>query len=104
MVWPENSSDIDPLRNPDAADAIDDAARAIKAPILVGAVLEDPADNGVQNAALVWTPDRGVTAQYTKRHPVPFAEYIPLRPIARMVASINCFRRISLTASALAKR
>jgi apolipoprotein N-acyltransferase len=87
VIWPENSSDIDPFVNADATDAIDDAARAIKAPILVGAVLQDPAEGGVQNAALVWTPDHGVTARYTKRHPVPFAEYIPLRPIARLVSS-----------------
>ncbi len=29
VIWPENSSDIDPLRNPDAAAQIDRAARAI---------------------------------------------------------------------------
>ncbi len=39
VIWPENSSDIDPLANPDAADQIAVAAEAIKAPILVGGVL-----------------------------------------------------------------
>ena len=43
VVWPENSSDIDPLRNADAAAVINDApSTAIGAPILVGAVLEGP--------------------------------------------------------------
>ena len=37
VVWPENSSDIDPLRNPDAAARISAAADAIGVPILVGA-------------------------------------------------------------------
>src|SRR5262245_59251254 len=49
VVWPENSSDIDPIRNPDAAAAIDTAARAIRPPILVGAVLDGP-ETGVENA------------------------------------------------------
>jgi len=38
---------------------------------------------------LVWESGRGVTASYQKQHPVPFAEYLPLRkwiePIARAV-------------------
>ncbi|EUA71980.1 apolipoN-acyltransferase domain protein [Mycobacteroides abscessus subsp. bolletii 1513] len=29
VVWPENSSDIDPIRNADAAEAINEAAQAI---------------------------------------------------------------------------
>ncbi|GAA3243261.1 apolipoprotein N-acyltransferase [Dactylosporangium siamense] len=94
VVWPENSSDIDPLRNADAAAAIATAARAVGVPILVGAVLTDPAV-GVENAGLVWEPDvdadgnarqGGVSARYTKRHPVPFAETMPLRDIARIVS------------------
>jgi apolipoprotein N-acyltransferase len=86
VIWPENSSDIDPLRNADAGKVIDDAARAIKAPILVGAVLVTPA-GGVENAGLVWQAGQGVTDRYVKRHPVPFAEYVPLRRIARMVSA-----------------
>ena len=42
VIWPENSSDIDPIRNPDAAQEISTAAAAIHAPILVGAVLAAP--------------------------------------------------------------
>ena len=36
VIWPEDSSDIDPLVNPDAAQQISAAAEAIGAPILVG--------------------------------------------------------------------
>ena len=85
VVWPENSSDIDPIRNTDAAAAINAAARAIGVPILVGAVLSDPTV-GVENASLVWEADRGVTGRYAKRHPAPFAEYVPLRDLARAVS------------------
>jgi len=82
MVWPENASDIDPLRNSDAASVISAAVDAIKAPIILGAVLEEPRPN-VSNASLLYLPGRGLTARYIKQHPVPFAEYIPYRSFFR---------------------
>ena len=52
VVWPENSSDIDPFRNPDAAAADRQRAdRAIGVPILVGAVLDEPPGHGVERRA-----------------------------------------------------
>ncbi|WBB77043.1 apolipoprotein N-acyltransferase [Micromonospora sp. WMMD1128] len=89
VVWPENSSDIDPLRNPAAGYRISQAADAIGAPILVGAVLLGPGEGEVRNAGLLWRPGSGadLTQLYTKRHPVPFAEYVPLRSIARKVSA-----------------
>jgi apolipoprotein N-acyltransferase len=85
VVWPENSSDIDPLRNADAAARIAQAAAAIEAPILVGALLRNPGEDGPRNAGIVWQPGTGPGQTYVKRHPVPFAEYIPLRALARLV-------------------
>ncbi len=88
VIWPENSSDIDPLRNPDAGEQIDRAADAIGAPILVGGVLLNPADpprddhpGTVLNVSLVWDPVSGPGESYVKRHPVPFGEYLPLRDV-----------------------
>ncbi|MEU8421174.1 apolipoprotein N-acyltransferase [Micromonospora sp. NPDC048835] len=88
VVWPENSSDIDPLRNPAAGARISQAADAIGAPILVGAVLLGPGAGQVRNAGILWLPGTGADLDqlYTKRHPVPFAEYVPLRDVARMVS------------------
>ncbi|MFI6236167.1 apolipoprotein N-acyltransferase [Micromonospora sp. NPDC050784] len=88
VVWPENSSDIDPLRNPAAGARISQAADTIGAPILVGAVLLGPDAGQVRNAGILWHPGTGpdLDQLYTKRHPVPFAEYVPLRDVARMVS------------------
>ena len=88
VVWPENSSDIDPLINQDAAQRIADAAQTIGAPILVGAVLQGDKPLEIKNAAILWRPVTGpdLTQLYIKRHPVPFAEYMPLRPIAQAVS------------------
>jgi apolipoprotein N-acyltransferase len=82
VVWPENASDIDPTRNPDAANVIDGAMGAINAPIVLGAVLREPSPRE-SNASLLYLPGRGLTWRYVKQHPVPFAEYIPYRPFFR---------------------
>ena len=82
VVWPENASDIDPLRNPDAAVVINGAVGAINAPLILGAVLQGPRPY-VSNASLLYLPGQGVTARYIKQHPVPFAEYIPYRSFFR---------------------
>jgi apolipoprotein N-acyltransferase len=82
VLWPENSSDIDPYRNDDAAGQIERAARAIDAPILVGAVVQGPG-RFISNTAIVWDPEDGPGETYVKRHPVPFGEYVPARSFFR---------------------
>ncbi|CAB4935373.1 MAG: apolipoprotein N-acyltransferase [Actinobacteria bacterium] len=82
VIWPENSSDIDPYLNDDAAAAIDRAAQAIGAPILVGAVVSGPG-RFISNTAIVWDPETGPGETYVKRHPVPLAEYVPARSFFR---------------------
>ncbi|MFP5069939.1 apolipoprotein N-acyltransferase [Pseudonocardia nantongensis] len=86
VIWPENSSDIDPLRNPDAAARIDAAAAAIRAPIMVGAVLVNP-DRTTSNAALVWQAGQGVVDRQDKRRIQPFGEYMPWRSFFRLFSS-----------------
>lgn len=86
VVWPENSSDVDPLRDAGAAALIGQATDAIGVPVLVGAVLDGPGER-LSNAAIVWRPGTGPGERYVKRHPAPFAEYIPLRPISRLFSA-----------------
>jgi apolipoprotein N-acyltransferase len=93
VIWPENSSDIDPYTNADAARQIDRAAQAIGAPILVGAVVEGPGEY-ISNTAIVWDPDDGPGDTYVKRHPVPFGEYIPYRAFFRLFSEqVDLVRR-----------
>jgi apolipoprotein N-acyltransferase len=90
VLWPENASDIDPLRNPDAAAAIDRAARAVGVPIVLGTVLAgDPAPDGTAtatNSVLVWQPGVGVVDRTDKRRVQPFGEYLPWRPFFRLLS------------------
>ncbi len=86
VIWPENSSDIDPLRNADAAARIDAAAAAVQAPIQVGAVLAN-GNRTTSNAALVWEAGRGVVDRADKRRIQPFGEYMPWRSFFRLFSS-----------------
>ncbi|WP_307161759.1 apolipoprotein N-acyltransferase [Streptomyces rishiriensis] len=77
VLWPENSSDIDPFAYADAAAVIDKAAKAINAPISVGGVVER--DGKLYNEQILWDPVEGPTQTYDKRQVQPFGEYLPLR-------------------------
>ena len=83
VLWPENASDIDPLRNQDAAMVIAEAVAALDVPLIVGAVLREPEDHST-NASLLYLPGEGVVDRYVKQRPVPFAEYIPYRDFFRL--------------------
>ncbi|MFD3659252.1 apolipoprotein N-acyltransferase [Streptomyces sp. NPDC058659] len=86
VLWPENSSDIDPYANPDAADVIDGAVRAVGVPTVIGAVVSPPTGK-LRNTLIEWDPERGPVATYDKRHVQPFGEYIPMRSFVRLFNS-----------------
>jgi apolipoprotein N-acyltransferase len=78
VIWPENASDLDPLRHPDAARLLDDVTQRFGAPLLTGTITLDGDD--VFNSMLLWQ-DGELLDQYDKIHPVPFAEYLPNREL-----------------------
>ncbi|WP_329014724.1 apolipoprotein N-acyltransferase [Streptomyces sp. NBC_00690] len=86
VLWPENSSDLDPYRNADARVEIDRAVRAIGVPTVVGAVLT-PDTGKLRNTLIEWDPERGPVNTYDKRHVQPFGEYIPMRSVVRIFSS-----------------
>ncbi|MFE7601760.1 apolipoprotein N-acyltransferase [Streptomyces sp. NPDC057494] len=86
VLWPENSSDIDPFANPDAADVIDGAVKAIGVPTVIGAVVT-PETGKLRNTLIQWDPEGGPVATYDKRHVQPFGEYIPMRSFVRIFNS-----------------
>lgn len=85
VIWPENSTDIDPTLNPPTYDQIATAAATIGRPILVGTVLDNPR----RNAGLLWLPGKGPVAMYVKRQLVPFGEYIPFRSLISKITSLT---------------
>ncbi|MFI6042733.1 apolipoprotein N-acyltransferase [Nocardia sp. NPDC051321] len=83
VIWPENSSDIDPLRNADAAALITEASAQIGAPILVGAVLVN-SDRTTTNSVIVWNGAAGPGERHDKKIIQPFGEYLPMRSFFRL--------------------
>lgn len=84
VLWPENSSDLDPFAYADAAYVIDQAAKSIGVPISVGSVVER--DGKLYNEQILWDPAKGPTQTYDKRRTQPFGEFLPLRSL---VGAIN---------------
>lgn len=82
VIWPEDSSDIDPLVNADAGQEISQAARAIGAPILIGTVLDVPGrmqdTPEYTNTLIVWNPVTGPADRHDKEIVQPFGEFLPM--------------------------
>ncbi len=78
MVWPENSTAIDPFGDAEMRSDIESAVSAVDVPLLAGVVV-DGGPKHVLNQGIVFDPVTGAGDRYTKWHPVPFGEYIPWR-------------------------
>ncbi|MCC2594091.1 apolipoprotein N-acyltransferase [Tessaracoccus sp. OS52] len=79
VVWPENSTDLDPDGDAVTSALVRDAVSAIGRPVLVGSILDGPG-SGERRTASQWRePDGTVGPTYVKRSIVPFGEWIPFR-------------------------
>lgn len=83
-VWPENASDVDPLRNEQARSLITNLLVEIKTPLLVGAVERTP--EGPSNSSLLYGADGKVSSRYVKQDLAPFGEYMPVRAVAEAIS------------------
>jgi apolipoprotein N-acyltransferase len=93
VVWPENSTDLDPALYPPIYATIARAVGAIGRPLLVGTVLHDP----LRNAGQLWVPRRGPVEVYVKRQLVPFGEYIPFRGLLNTFTSLPSLQPVNFT-------
>ena len=84
VIWPENSTDLDPFYYPFIHADLGSAVAAIDRPILVGEVLNNPQ----LNVGQLWTPSGGPGPMYIKRQLVPFGEYIPFRGLISSFSSL----------------
>lgn len=82
VIWPENSSDLDPERNPVAKREISELLQRLSKPLLIGAVERD--SKGPLNTAILYRPGGSLT-RYIKQDLAPFGEYMPLRNIAERI-------------------
>ncbi|MEU7476688.1 apolipoprotein N-acyltransferase [Lentzea sp. NPDC042327] len=74
VVWPESAT-----RTGDRDPVLDRMVDDLGVPVLVSAL-----KNG-ENSVIAWRPGSGRGESYAKQELVPFAEHIPLRPLARLV-------------------
>jgi apolipoprotein N-acyltransferase len=84
LVWPENASDLDPLRSPQARAKINALSNQLDAPFVFGTITKR--GDETFNSTILWTPEVGPVDFYDKKQPVPFAEYAPDREFWRMFA------------------
>jgi apolipoprotein N-acyltransferase len=94
VIWPENSTDLDPGLYPAIHQAIAAAVAAVHRPVLVGALLQNP----LRNTGQLWLPGRGPVATYTKRQLVPFGEYIPVRGLLARITPLVNLQPVNFTA------
>ena len=80
ILWPENSVDVDPFRNPEVFDTLNSYTQ----PLIVGAIVGKGEE--VLNTSILWTKD--AQNVYVKQHLTPFGEYIPLRSLAGKISPL----------------
>lgn len=86
VIWPENSADVNPFTDHEAAALIQQAVAHVAAPILVGTLTEDTV--GDHNTMQVFNSDGSLGEYHYKKFLQPFGEYMPLRDFFRLFSPL----------------
>jgi apolipoprotein N-acyltransferase len=87
VIWPENSVDRDPTRDPALRRLVTDAIRSVGARTLIGAITET--DEGqLRNELLLYSSDGQVVERYAKNVLLPYGEYVPFRRYLQWIPDI----------------
>jgi apolipoprotein N-acyltransferase len=91
VVWPEGSTgstNADPVLNEEIREAIAAEARRLGSRMVIGGdrVLSE---TDWINANVYFDSDGEILGEYRKQHPVPFGEYIPLRPLFDWIPALE---------------
>ena len=84
IIWPENAIDVDPFANERVNDSIESLTSTLKTPLIAGAITRQTGQ--LENVSLMYNESGEVVSYYSKQYLTPFGEYMPLRPIARLVS------------------
>ncbi len=90
VVWPEGSTgfSVDPVLDASIAAAMGAEAERIGAVLLAGG--DRPlSDTEWTNANVVFDTAGDIVGEYPKRHPVPFGEYVPFRPLFAWIPDLS---------------
>jgi apolipoprotein N-acyltransferase len=83
-IWPENAIDVDPFANARVSAAIESLTALLKTPLIAGAITRQSGQ--LENVSLMYSESGEVVSYYSKQYLTPFGEYIPLRPLARLIS------------------
>lgn len=91
VIWPEGSTgstNADPVLNAEVRESISAQARRLGSRMLIGG---DRILTGTDwvNANVYFDRRGDIVGEYRKRHPVPFGEYIPLRPLFEWIPALD---------------
>ena len=84
IIWPENAIDVDPFANTQVNESIESLTSTLKTPLITGAITRQSGQ--LENVSLMYDESGEVVSYYSKQYLTPFGEYMPLRPLARIVS------------------
>ena len=84
IIWPENAIDVDPFANTRVRASIESLTSTLKTPLITGAITRQSGQ--LENVSLMFDESGEVVSYYSKQYLTPFGEYMPLRPLARIIS------------------